>query len=189
MEGSGAQLPPVDEYWRLVAIREGPTRLELHGVDSGLVVELQPDNVKGYQSPDFLVLRCQLRVTDGAVGIEPILVPGMSIDAAPPVDLEEALSALEDVPLLVRDSAKRELVGARVRCRGRLGSLHAIPPDRLKVGIILRSDDVFFEVPRDAFPWLLTARHGTDVEAEGILARFDISSPWLEEVRVIAVRA
>jgi hypothetical protein len=159
-------------------------------VDSGLVVELQPDNVKGYQSPDFLLLRCQLSVVDGIVGIEPILMTGAPIAASPPVDLEEALSALDDVPLLVRDNAKQQLVGARVRCRGTLGSLHAISPDRLKVGVILRSTDVFFEVPRDAFPWLLTARHGTDVEAEGILARFEIGScPWLEEARVIVASA
>ena len=36
-------------------------------------VELQPDNVREYRSPDYLLLRCQLIITDRTIEIEPII--------------------------------------------------------------------------------------------------------------------
>ena len=100
-----------------------------------------------------------------------------------PLDLDDALSALDRIPLLARESARAQLLGARVRCRGRLGSLKAVSADRLKVGIIMRSDDVYFEVARHSYPWLLTATHGIPVQAEGTLTRFEIGV-WLEEASI-----
>lgn len=41
-------------------------------IQTGHFVELQPDNVREYRSPDFLLLRCQLTLDGPNVHIEPI---------------------------------------------------------------------------------------------------------------------
>jgi hypothetical protein len=69
----GMRLVAIDDLWRLDAIRDGPQRLSLVNIVTGHVVDLQPDNVREYRSPHFLVLRCQLRLTSTSVDIEPLV--------------------------------------------------------------------------------------------------------------------
>jgi len=47
--------------------------LRLVNVATGQVVEIQPDNVREYRSPDFLILRCELYVGRQGVSLEPII--------------------------------------------------------------------------------------------------------------------
>jgi hypothetical protein len=37
------------------------------------VIELQPDNIREYRSPHFLVLRCQLSISSKGVQLEPLI--------------------------------------------------------------------------------------------------------------------
>jgi hypothetical protein len=73
LAGDGARLPPNDDYWRLDSILQGPDRVRLVHMATGLSVELQPDNVQEYRSPEFFLLKCQLTLTPTAVSIEPLL--------------------------------------------------------------------------------------------------------------------
>lgn len=69
--GNGEQLAPSDDSWRLVAILENPARVKLKNLSTGHVLELQPDNIRGYQSPDFLMLRCELTISPEGISLEP----------------------------------------------------------------------------------------------------------------------
>ena len=69
---SGEQTPFNHNEWRLEDILDHPTRLSIRNNRSGHLVELQSDNVKEYRSPDFLILRCQLKIEGASIGIEPL---------------------------------------------------------------------------------------------------------------------
>jgi hypothetical protein len=77
----GTRLPTIDDLWRLDAILDGPERLSLVNISTGHVVELQPDNVREYRSPHYLVLRCQLRLTSTGVDIEPLVPAAVQPDS------------------------------------------------------------------------------------------------------------
>jgi hypothetical protein len=83
-ERDGTYLHEIDDLWSLQVLLAGPDRLRLVNIRTGHVVELQPDNVREYRSPDFLILRCQLTLTDHEVLIEPLvpatLLPGVGPD-------------------------------------------------------------------------------------------------------------
>ncbi len=70
---NGEQLPQSDDQWRLDTILDQPPRVRLVNIQTGHFVELQPDNVREYRSPEFLLLRCQLTITPREVSLEPIL--------------------------------------------------------------------------------------------------------------------
>ena len=53
LDANGVHLPPTDDQWRLEAIRDNPTGLELHNPGTGHVLELQPDNVKENEALTF----------------------------------------------------------------------------------------------------------------------------------------
>lgn len=69
--GNGQELPPSDDAWRLVDILDKPARVQLSNIATGHVLELQSDNIRGYQSPDFLLLRCQLTISPLGISVEP----------------------------------------------------------------------------------------------------------------------
>ena len=60
VDGSGKHLEVLDDQWRLEGIYAKPNRIALLNIHTGHAVELQTDNLKQFQSPDFLLLRCQL---------------------------------------------------------------------------------------------------------------------------------
>jgi len=70
------QLESIDDPWRLEAILPSPTRVRLSNIRTHHFVELQSDNVRSFQSPDFLLLRCQLTISARGIDIEPILDGG-----------------------------------------------------------------------------------------------------------------
>ena len=70
--GNGAELPPSDDPWRLQDILDNPARVKLKNLSTGHVVELQSDNVRSYQSPDFLLLRCELTISPSGISLEPV---------------------------------------------------------------------------------------------------------------------
>lgn len=68
----GTQLPESDDPWHLEAIVDTPPRVRLVNLPTGHFVELQPDNIREYRSPDFLLLKCQLTIEGRSVRLEPI---------------------------------------------------------------------------------------------------------------------
>ncbi|HNU06834.1 MAG TPA: hypothetical protein PKO33_03640 [Pyrinomonadaceae bacterium] len=60
-----------DDEWTLDEILTQPNRLRLTNVANGVSVELETDNIREYRSPQFLILRCQITVTDQDVHLEP----------------------------------------------------------------------------------------------------------------------
>src|SRR5438552_16103012 len=70
----GAQLPDSDDQWRLEAVLEDPARVKLVNIRTNHGVEIGSDNIREYRSPDFLLLRCQLRIAGYEVSIEPIVL-------------------------------------------------------------------------------------------------------------------
>ncbi len=69
--GGGETLPPSDDKWRLDQVLEAPQRVRFVNIHTGHFIVLQPDNLREYRSPDFLLLRCQLIVRGNAIEIEP----------------------------------------------------------------------------------------------------------------------
>lgn len=69
----GSQIPQADDQWRLEKILNDPTRIRLVNISTGHSIELHPDNVREYRTPDFLLLRCKLLIKDQMVEIEPIV--------------------------------------------------------------------------------------------------------------------
>lgn len=80
----GSHLPPRDDSWLLLDVLKSPDRLRLQNLQTSHTVELQPDNIREYRSPEFLVLRCQLTITKTDVLIEPLVPittpPGVAPD-------------------------------------------------------------------------------------------------------------
>ena len=72
VDGQGQSLPQLDDDWRIDAMIDKPNRLRLCNIPTGHTVELQSDNVKQFQSPRFLLLRCELTLTPREVLIEPL---------------------------------------------------------------------------------------------------------------------
>jgi len=68
----GVSLPQIDDQWHLERILDKPSRIRLINIATGHFIELQPDNVREYRSPDFLILRCQLTIKGPNIKIEPI---------------------------------------------------------------------------------------------------------------------
>jgi hypothetical protein len=71
---NGEILPVSDDEWRLEEILNDPPRIHLYMAAAGLKLVLQSDNVKSYQSPCFLLLRCRLTIAGKEIRIEPIHV-------------------------------------------------------------------------------------------------------------------
>lgn len=68
----GQQLPSLDDDWKIEAVLEKPNRVRLSNVPTGHFVDLESDNVKQFQSPHFVILRCQLTLKGREVLIEPL---------------------------------------------------------------------------------------------------------------------
>ena len=68
---TGEVLPPLDWKWTLLRI-EG-RKVQLNNIATGHVVQVANDNIREYRTPDFLLLRCQLTLTERDVLIEPLV--------------------------------------------------------------------------------------------------------------------
>lgn len=72
LDSEGSDLGPADDPWRLDAILRDPNRIQLSNLPTGHILVLQSDNVKQFQSPDFLILRCQLTIVGATIHQEPV---------------------------------------------------------------------------------------------------------------------
>ena|SRR6266850_4537246 len=72
MAQDGTQMPFSDDPWKLEALLDNPPRARLVNLSTGHFIELQPDNIREYRSPDFLLLRCKLTIEGPKVYLEPI---------------------------------------------------------------------------------------------------------------------
>lgn len=68
---TGEVLPPQDWKWTLLRIEGG--KVQLNNIATDHVVQLANDNIREYRTPDFLLLRCQLTLTERDVLIEPLV--------------------------------------------------------------------------------------------------------------------
>jgi len=67
-------LPPIDDQWTIYKVEDG--KVELHNPRTMHVVALGSDNIREFRSPNFLMLRCQLTLTEEQVLIEPLVGGG-----------------------------------------------------------------------------------------------------------------
>ena len=72
LDNAGHHLPSVDDQWRIRIVQGAHPCIRLVNNVTGHAVELQPDNIKEYRSPDFLLLRCQIIIGPKDVSIEPV---------------------------------------------------------------------------------------------------------------------
>jgi hypothetical protein len=72
VDRDGSHMPQADDPWQLEALLDTPPRVRLVNLPTGHFIELQPDNIREYRSPDFLLLRCQLTIEGSRVHLEPI---------------------------------------------------------------------------------------------------------------------
>jgi hypothetical protein len=75
-------LPRTDDLWTIYKVEDG--KVELHNPRTMRVVVLEGDNIREFRSPNFLLLRCQLTLTEEQVLIEPLL--GGSVPPEPATD-------------------------------------------------------------------------------------------------------
>ena len=68
---TGEILPPVDDQWSITRVEKG--QIELLNLRTHHVRELGNDNIREFRSPDFLLFRCQLTLTERDVLIEPLI--------------------------------------------------------------------------------------------------------------------
>jgi hypothetical protein len=107
IDASGEQLPDCDDHWCLQNILEEPSSLQLLNISTGHILNLQPDNVKEYRSPDFLLLRCRVIIGPQGIAIEPIYDNNdvfVRLEHQMPALLSEMRADLNECPL------RREMV-------------------------------------------------------------------------------
>src|SRR5688572_30726152 len=104
INGEGERLADCDDGWFVDQVyAEEPTGVQLTNVSTGHTLKLQPDNIKEYRSPDFLLLRCQLIIRPQNIDIEPIFSNNnvfVRIEQQMPELLAEMRNDLRGHPLL-----------------------------------------------------------------------------------------
>ncbi len=73
IDSTGRRLPDIEDEWRLDSVSRRPRRIRLVNIHTHHVVELEGDNLRGYQSPDSLELRCRLIIRSTGIQIKPPL--------------------------------------------------------------------------------------------------------------------
>jgi len=71
----GRKLKEIDDDWKVGPIIENPKRINLSNIRTGHFIELQPDNIREYRSPNFLLLRCKVIIQGVNIRIEPSMKP------------------------------------------------------------------------------------------------------------------
>jgi hypothetical protein len=71
----------IDDQWTIYNVED--RKVELHNLRTAHVVVLGSDNVREFRSPNFLLLRCQLTLTEEQVLIEPLVGGGRGPTSAP----------------------------------------------------------------------------------------------------------
>jgi len=103
LDDNGTDLGRSDDPWRLDEILTKPNRVRISNLPTGHVLELQSDNVKQFQSPDFLLLRCQLTIVGRTISVEPIF------------KFDERFERLEQLMPALLDEMRRDMSGTPLR--------------------------------------------------------------------------
>jgi hypothetical protein len=93
-------LPPIDDQWTIYKVEDG--KVELHNLRTMHVVALGSDNIREFRTPNFLMLRCQLTLTEEQVLIEPFVGGG---PASEPVTGRDLLTPAPERPTIRERSA------------------------------------------------------------------------------------
>jgi hypothetical protein len=72
-DSDGLDIGPADDPWLLESVSNTPARVCLKNPATGHVLELESDNIRGYHSPEFLLLKCDVTITAKGISIEPHL--------------------------------------------------------------------------------------------------------------------
>jgi hypothetical protein len=99
-------LSPIDDPWTIYKVEDG--KVELHNLRTAHVVVLGSDNVREFRSPNFLLLRCQLTLTDEQVLIEPLVGGGGGPTPEPVTD--RALPAPAPEHPTIRENSAAEIL-------------------------------------------------------------------------------
>ena len=95
----------------------------------------------------------------------------LSSDA--PLEVDDLLDQIVQMPLVQRDAAWFHYLGLRVAVTGGLWAVHSVPNNKFRVQISTRrhDTDVWFEVPREQYPRLAVANSHSTLAVVGVLAR------------------
>ena len=101
------RLRDIDDTWRLDAVELSPTSVRLVNTTTGHVVELKSDNVVEWRSPDFLMLRCQLKLRADGLDIEPIFRGTPITPTSPDASNQERRALTADEVALLKHVASQ----------------------------------------------------------------------------------
>lgn len=133
----GHRLKDRDDTWRLDDVVVSPAKIRLINTVTGHVVELESDNVIERRSPDFLLLRCQLKLTANGLDIDPMfrgspLMPTSPMSTpvvSPPLSADEEtllrFIAAEDGAVSLHTESHTDAGLSRIRHEEALSSLLA----------------------------------------------------------------
>ena len=94
--GGGHRFQPIDDRWKVGKVDK--SIVNLTNLRTGHVIALGLDNVKEWRSPDFLLLRAQLKLKGSEVDLDPILI----------TSVDKNLTGFES---LLEHSWRKEFVG------------------------------------------------------------------------------
>jgi hypothetical protein len=78
IDWEGNTLPPEDDLWQLQEVQQNPKQYRLSNLRTDHFMVLQPDNIREFRSPDFLVLRAQVQIRGHKIQLEPIIPTRLS---------------------------------------------------------------------------------------------------------------
>jgi len=99
-------LPPIDDQWTIGKVEDG--KVELHNPRTGHFVALGSDNIREFRTPNFLMLRCQLTLTEEQVLIEPLVGGGGGPTPGPAT--HRAIPALAPERPTIREKSAAEIL-------------------------------------------------------------------------------
>jgi len=122
--GTGSVLALVDDLWKVDKVES--RTVELLNLRTKQSVEIQGDNFREFRTPNFLMLRCQLTLTEEHVLIEPLV--GGGGDPTPEPATDRALPAAAPDRPTIREKSAAEILsnlkGTRFDYDDRVGELY-----------------------------------------------------------------
>jgi hypothetical protein len=135
-------LPPIDDPWTIGKVEDG--KVELHNPRTMHFVALGSDNIREFRTPNFLMLRCQLTLTEEHVLIEPLVGGGGGPTRSPP--------PIQDLPALaperptIREKSAAEILS---NLNGTTLDYQSTPPSSTWTG---STSDGSMGLPRSSSP-------------------------------------
>ena len=104
--GTGSVPTPIDDLWKVQNVES--RAVELLNLRTKQSVEIRGDNFREFRTPNFLILRCQLTLTEKDVLIEPIVGGGGGPTTEPATDT--ALPAPAPERPTIRENSATEIL-------------------------------------------------------------------------------